>query len=185
MSIMKKQISIPTLSIAIFFCVSCGNGEAFKAGNSNFTANKTQDTSTKAETSTAVSVNDDAAIATIETNDFILKVHKAIPFTLKPKSYQPFKVDPSKKLIALDISVRSKLTKPINFSRILGMAVIKGKGEKNLLAPWVVAAYEVNYPEQNHQKEYDALWSESFEPNGFHRAILFGINPSKDEKNSH
>jgi len=126
-------------------------------------------------------VQDGSAIATLETSDFILKIHKAIPFELKPKSYQPFKVDPSTKLVALDISVRNKLSTPINFSRILGMTVLRGKGEKNLMAPWVVAAYEVDYAEPNHQKEYDALWSNNFEANGFHRAILLGLNPPKDE----
>jgi hypothetical protein len=59
---------------------------------------------------------------------------------------------------------------------------LKGKGDKNLLAPWVVAAYEVDYAEPNHQKEYDALWSSNFEPNGFHRCILIGFNPAKEEK---
>jgi hypothetical protein len=176
---MNKQILIVVLVVSIFFCVSCGNSEASKTTDT-VVSEKTDSSSKNTEAQTAVSVRDDAAIATIETNDFVLKVHKAIPFTLKPKSYQPFKVDPSTKLIVLDVSVRNKLSTPINFSRILGMTVIKGTGDKNLLAPWVVAAYEVDYAEQNHQKEYDALWSSSFEPNGFHRAILFGINPSKE-----
>lgn len=129
------------------------------------------------------SAEDGPAIATVETTDFILKIHRAIPFALKPKSYQPIKVDPATKLVVLDVSVRNKLSSPINFSRILGMIVIKGEdeGDKNLIAPWVVGAYEVDYAEPNHQKEYDALWSEHFEPNGFHRAILIGLNPKKDE----
>ena len=127
-------------------------------------------------------VDDGPAIATMETSDFILKIHRAIPFELKPKSYQPFKVDPATKLVVLDVSVRNKLSTPINFSRILGMTVIKSEGDKNLMAPWVVGAYEVDYAEANHQKEYDALWSEHFEPNGFHRAILLGMNPKKEEK---
>ncbi|HWI91635.1 MAG TPA: hypothetical protein VNT20_10195 [Flavisolibacter sp.] len=128
-------------------------------------------------------VDDGPAIATMETNDFVLKIHRAISFELKPKSYQPIKVDPSTKLVVLDVSVHNKLSTPINFSRILGMTVIKGDGDKNLMAPWVVGAYEVDYAEANHQKEYDALWSSQFEPNGFHRAVLIGLNPKKDENN--
>jgi hypothetical protein len=179
---MNKQIFIIASSVSILFCISCGNSEASKTTNNTITAEKIETTPEKTRAPAQSSAIDDAAIATIETSDFILKVHKAIPFSLKPKSYQPFKVDPSTKLIVLDVSVRNKLSTPLNFSRILGMTVIKGKGDKGLLAPWVVAAYEVDYAEPNHQKEYDALWSEHFEPNGFHRAILFGMNPSKEEK---
>jgi hypothetical protein len=51
----------------------------------------------------------------------------------------------------------------------------------NMMAPWVVAAYITDYPYPNHQKEYDALWSSSFEGNGFHRAMLLGLNPKKEE----
>lgn len=179
---MKKKIPAIACSLIVFIGLSCGNSEAPKTANSDNTEKKEEAVSQKTEASIINSVTDDAAIATLETSDFILKIHKAIPFSLKPKSYQPFKVDPATKLVALDVSVRNKLSTPINFSRILGSSVIKGKGDKNLLAPWVVAAYEVDYAEPNHQKEYDALWSSSFEPNGFHRTILFGINPSKEEK---
>ena len=179
---MKKIISISAISITFLFFISCSNNNAaVQAKSENAAADKNDSITEKKETALAGSVTDDAAIATIETSDFILKIHKAIPFSLKPKSYEPFKVDPSTKLIALDISVRNKLSTPLNFSRILGMTQIKGKGVKNLVAVWVVAAYEVDYPEANHQKEYDALWSEHFEPNGFHRAILMGLNPKKEE----
>lgn len=180
-----KKLLIYSFLIFIF-------GHFISCNGSNKTSNQPVETKVASaqKTSQAESVSsspentvsDGPAIATIETSDFILKIHKAVSFTLKPKSYEPFKVDPSTKLIALDVSVRNKLSTPLNFSRILGMTVIKGKGEKNLVAPWVVAAHEVDYPEPNHQKEYDALWSNSFEPDGFHRAILFGINPSKEEK---
>lgn len=182
MNIMNKQISIMVLAVGAFFGIACSNSDASKTTNNTVSVEKSENSSEKDQAATENSVTDDAAIATIETNDFVLKVHKAIPFTLKPKSYQPFKVDPSTRLIVLDVSVRNKLSTPLNFSRILGMTVIKGKGDKNLVAPWVVGAYEVDYAEPNHQKEYDALWSEHFEPNGFHRAILFGMNPSKEEK---
>lgn len=168
--------------ISVVLLISCADN---KAGT---TANTAKDTTT--QTTSAVEskpstadVQDGPAIATIETSDYILKIHRAIPFQLKPKSYEPIKVDPSTKLVVLDVSVRNKLSTPINFSRILGMTVLKGKGEKNLMAPWVVGAYEVDYPEAKHQKEYDALWSENFEANGFHRSILLGLNPEKGEKN--
>lgn len=183
MIFMKKNVPIIAASLIVLTWLSCGSSEVPKTAGNNDTGKKEEAAPQKTQAAITTSVTDDPAIATIETSDFILKIHKAIPFSLKPKSYEPFKVDPSTKLIALDVSVRNKLSTPINLSRILGMTVIKGKSEKNLLAPWVVAAHEVDYPEPNHQREYDALWSSSFEPNGFHRAILFGINPSKEEKN--
>lgn len=127
-------------------------------------------------------VSDSAAIATLDADDFILKVHKAVTFQLKPKAYEPLKVDPATKLVVLDVSVRNKLATPLDLSKILGMTVLKGKGDKNLVAPWVVAAYITDYPYPNHQKEYDALWSTKFEGNGFHRAMLIGLNPGKQEK---
>ena len=178
--VLKIQL-LTTIAIGVLF-ISCSENKTepktATVTDVHTNSNKTVD----ALNTTDAGVQDGSAIATIETSDFVLKIHKAISFSLKPKSYEPFKVDPSTKLIALDVSVRNKLPTPLNFSRILGMTVIKGKSEKNLMATWVVAAHEVDYPEPNHQKEYDALWSSSFEPNGFHRAILLGINPSKEEK---
>jgi len=181
---MKNQKLRMAAGIATaFFFVSCSNNKAETTQEPAVKDVHVAARQTNAENKTTeAGVQDGSAIATLETSDFILKVHKAIPFTLKPKSYEPFKVDPSTKLVVLDISVRNKLSTPLNFSRILGMTELRGNGGKNLVAPWVVAAYEVDYPEPNHQKEYNALWSSSFEPNGFHRSILIGMNPDKEEK---
>jgi hypothetical protein len=180
---MKNWSSSVLAVIVVAALMSCGNNNSQektitgeKKAVSDTGTGKVADNKT-----TTTGVEDGPAIATIETSDYVLKVHRAIPFTLKPKSYQPFKMDPNTKLVALDISVRNKLSTPLDFSRILIMSSIKGKGEKNLVAPWVVAAYEVDYPENGHQAQYNALWSTSFEPNGFHRAILMGINPPQDE----
>lgn len=179
---MKKQIPAMIAIAIVFFSCKNNTVETSKTGPTQDHPLATAKPVTPGNNVSASEVNDGRAIATIETADYILKIHKVIPFALKPKPYEPFKVDASTKLVALDVSVRNKLSTPINFSRILGMTVIKGKGDKNLVAPWVVAAYEVDYPESNHQKEYDALWSSQFEPNGFHRAILLGLNPGKEEK---
>lgn len=182
---MKTQLFTGLIfTFGLMHFVACNN-DSKANGQTNTQIASAEKTNTPAPEQAANqnNVDDGPAIATMETNDFILKIHRAIPFELKPKSYQPIKVDPATKLVVLDVSVRNKLSTPINFSRILGMTVIKGDGDKNLMAPWVVGAYEVDYAEANHQKEYDALWSSQFEPNGFHRAILIGLNPKKDENN--
>lgn len=179
----KRQISIVPIFISMFFIVSCGNDKTPKAETTNEKNARTENlTVAESKTSSSpASAEDGPSVATLETSDFILKIHRVIPFTLKPKSYEPLKVAADTKLAVLDISVRNKLSTPINFSRILGMTEIKGKENKNLMAPWVVAAYITDYPYSNHQKEYDAIWNSAFEPNGFHRAILLGLNPKKNE----
>lgn len=181
---MKKLFVYSILFLVYGNLISCNSGETASVKPSDTKVASTEKSiSPQTAVSNENSVSDGPTIASLETNDFVLKIHKVIPFTLKPKSYQPFKVDPSTKLVVLDVSVRNKLSTPLDFARILGMTVLKGKGDKNLMAPWVVAAYEVDYAEPNHQKEYDALWNEHFEPNGFHRAILIGFNPKKEENN--
>lgn len=181
---MKKIFLYSILLLVYGNLISCNSGEtaSVKPSETKIAAAE-KSVSPQTTVSNETNVSDGPAIATLETGDFVLKIHKAIPFTLKPKAYQPFKVDPSTKLVVLDVSVRNKLSTPIDFARILGMTVLKGKGDKNLMAPWVVGAYEVDYAEPNHQKEYDALWNEHFESNGFHRAILIGLNPKKEENN--
>lgn len=181
---MKKLIVYSILILVYGNLISCDSGQTASVKPAETKVASTEkSTSPQTTVSNENNVSDGSAIATLETGDFVLKIHKAIPFTLKPKSYQPFKVDPSTKLVVLDVSVRNKLSTPLDFARILGMTVLKGKSDKNLMAPWAVAAYEVDYAEPNHQKEYDALWNEHFEPNGFHRAILIGFNPRKEENN--
>jgi len=178
----NKIISIFTL---FFFIVSCRNNKTENAETKETKSAATEKpmaAESKPPSSSTSAAEDGPAIATIETSDYILKIHKVVPFTLKPKSYEPLKVAADTKLAVLDISVRNKLSSPLNFSRILGMTEIRGKANKmNMMAPWVVAAYITDYPYPNHQKEYDALWSSSFEGNGFHRAMLLGLNPKKEE----
>jgi hypothetical protein len=178
-NISSKMIKNTAIAILMLCIASCGNNKA----DNKVTVTEKKDTVTTTNTTTEVksAVEDGPAIATIETSDYILKLHQVIEFTPKPKSYQPFKIDPGTKLAVLDISVRNKLSVPLNFSRILGMTNVKGNGPKNLVSPWVVAAYITDFPDANHQKEYDALWNSSFEPNGFHRSILIGINPKQEE----
>lgn len=182
----NKKYSIASVLFVMILIASCSND---KSGKTEIVSEKSNNTSTekpatvenKETSKTASTAEDGLAIATLETSDYILKIHRVVPFTLKPKSYEPIKVSADTKLAVLDISVRNKLSAPLNLSKILGMTIIKGKGGKNLLAPWVVAAYITDYPYPNHQKEYDALWSSTFDPNGFHRAMLLGLNPNKDE----
>lgn len=181
---MKKSFSAIFyifLGLLLLF-ISCSNSQDTKTGSQPVSDDQKDTAVVKTETPTDSDIKDSAAIAIVETSDYILKLHRAIEFTPASKAYQPFKVDPSTKLVVLDISVRNKLSTPLNFSRILGMTVLKGKGETNLVAPWVVAAYITDHADPNHQKQYDALWSSNFEPKGFHRAIFLGLNPKKEQK---
>ena len=181
---MKCRSLIP-LVVLLAFLSSCGSN----ATKTEQQENKTTDTVKKQEAQPAPppaaandAVTDGPAIATLETESFILKIHRAIEFTPAPKAYQAFKIKEGHKLVALDVSVKSKLSGPLDMGMILTMSALKDGKAHAYMAPWVVAAYMIDNPDPVHQKEYDALWSNKFGAGEFHRAILLGMDPPAAEK---
>jgi hypothetical protein len=183
---MKLHFLFRKLTVAGIFLVSfiACNDDKTDSNEEKKTAKveSKQTETTKIKTTNPAQVSDGPAIGQIETNDFVLKVHRAITFELAPKSYEPIKVPPGHKLVVLDISIRNKTAGQYNMGKILIMTEVKDSKGKNDAGPWVVGAYMVDHPDAGHQPEYDALWSDHFGAGEFHRAILLGLDPPKEEK---
>lgn len=174
-----KQIFLPFLT-AICLLTACNSD--------NKESGKTETTSTSSETNAAAQpaakTADDAAIATIETDTYVLKVHKAIPFMPdEAKTAGVFKPKEGNQYVALDISVKSKSKEPLEMGTImLATEITDEKGTKFGGLLEVLTPYTLMYPNPNHDAEYGAIWSEEYAPGDFHRAVALGFEASKDVK---
>jgi hypothetical protein len=168
-----KQIFLPFLA-DICLTTSCNND------NKESAKNETSNTSSAA---TSLKAEDAAAIATIETEDYILKVHKAIPFAPDAsKTAGAFTPKDGNKFVALDVSVKSKASQSIEMGAImLTTEITDEKGTKFGGTVPVLTAYSLTYPDSKFQDEYDAIWND-FPANAFHRTTALGFEAPKDVK---
>lgn len=178
-NIKMKQVFLPFLT-AICLLAACSND--------NKESSKTETTSSLRETNAtslpSAKPEDDAAIAIIETDAYILKVHKAIPFMPDAtKTAGAFKPKDGNQYIALDISVKSKSNQPLEMgSLMLATQVTDEKGSKfGELIP-ALTSYTLTYPDSKQQEEYDAIWSEEYAPGQQHRTVAFGFEAPKEVK---
>lgn len=124
---------------------------------------------------------DGPAIATVETADFVLKVHKLIPFTpdlgktggmMGPKDGMQF--------VAVDMSVKNKTNAPYEMGTIMLQTELtddSGKSYGNMLS--VLTTYNASFPSETNQDEYDAVWSTEYAPGAFHRGVVHGFEVPK------
>lgn len=124
---------------------------------------------------------DGPAIATVETADFVLKVHKLIPFTpdvsktagvMSPKDGMQY--------VAVDMSVKNKTSAPYEMGTIMLQTELtddSGKSFGNMLG--VLTTYNASFPSENNQDEYDAVWSAEYAPGAFHRGVVHGFEVPK------
>lgn len=174
-----KHYLLPFLA-AICLATAC-NDEKQKSTTTD-TANVTSETKPASEENTT-KPKDEAAIATVETDDYILKIHKAIPFVPDDaKTAGAFKPKEGNQYIALDISVKSKSSQSIEMGSImLSTEITDEKGTKLGGTVPVLTAYSLTYPDANFQNEYDAIWND-FASNEFHRTTALGFEAPKDAK---
>jgi hypothetical protein len=124
------------------------------------------------------------AIASLETDSYVMKIYRALPFLPKTDPLGMFKVVEGHRFIVLDLSIRNISDKPIDMGRILQSARVKDEnGKKYDLSIAAIASYTTDNPNTKHQAEYDALWSKQFAPQSFHRTTAYGFEaPSEVNK---
>jgi hypothetical protein len=173
-----KRTFLPFLT-AICIVTACNDT---REGAKNESANTPTETTTTSKTGSKV--EDGPAIATIETETYVMKIHKAIPFMPDDtKTAGAFKTKEGNQFIALDISVNSKSNQSLEMGTILlATEITDEKGIKFGEMLPAVTAYTLMFPDPKQQEEYDAIWSEEYVPGQFHRTVAFGFEAPKDVK---
>jgi hypothetical protein len=174
-----KRTFLPFLA-AICLVTACTNNTT--EGAINESANTTTETTTNKIGS---KVEDGPAIATIETETYVMKIHKVIPFMPDiTKTAGAFTPKEGNQYIALDLSVRSKSDKPFSMGNIvLASNIIDDKGNKYGDLMGSMVAFNLTFPEQENQSESEAIWSTEFAPKEFHRSIALAFEAPRDVKN--
>ena len=189
-SMLHQNKTLQLLSLlALFLTFSCSDE---KSGSTTTDKEKDADkaaqfASTADKTATDKNaVTDGPAVAMLETDKFVMKLHKAIAFFPKSDPFGMFKVTEGHHFIVLDMSVKNKTSEILDMGQIFIHANVKDdKGNKyNILSGVTpIASYTYDNPTDYHQKEYEALWSNTFPANGFHRTTVLGLEAPKDVKN--
>ena len=183
------QISSYTKIFSAALCfllfTSCGNNnskststETTKGAADNSGATQASSTTN----TTATKAEDGPAIATIETDLYVAKIHRAIPVVIKQDaSTALYKVRDGYQYIVLDMSVKNKSGKELDMGQImLGAKVTdeSGKDVGNLMA---IAAYAYANPGGDHQTQYEAMWGK-MQPGDFNRTYVLGMEAPKTAK---
>lgn len=166
--------------IAFVLFVSCSNNKDDNATNTNTNSSSANESNTGNGGSS--SAQDGPAIATLQTENYTAKVHRAIPFDAKKDEMGLFKVKDGHQFIVLDMSIKNTSDQSIEMGNILLETKIKDeKGRDIELSVMAVGAYTYTYSLPGHQQQYDALWSK-MNPGDFYRAAVLGMEAPKDVK---
>lgn len=171
-----KNVILP-LMLIITLTISC-NEKKQTPGTEEPTANtdsgSTIDSNEKAKS---------PAIAIVETDQYEMKIHKAIPFTPTGTTLT-FKPKEGNQYVVLDISVKNKTDKPLNMGVILSSTKIKDeKGNVYGDVLGSLHAYRLSNPDTKAEKEFEIIWSETFPPKEAHATTGLGFQAPKDIKN--
>ena len=152
--------------------------------DNNAAALNTGHRSNKMEKKLAVPVKKDGAfIGSIETESYLLKLHRV--FTFQPKGSDL--VDGTKprsghKFIYLDVSLKNTGREKFDGGFLLiAMRITDDKGIEYKKQAAALAAYTSENAGSSNPDEYDALWS-SFKPGDFHREVVYGVEVPADAK---
>lgn len=170
-----KKISFSALLIAVLgvVTISCSDNIAAEAKPRKFIR--------KIEADTLLVKKDGPSIGIIETETYVLKLHRAF-------AYQPeesdilvgFKPKDGYKFVYLDVSLKNKSAAKLDGGALfIALKVTSTKGVEYKKPSTALAAYATEHPEDNNEIEYNALW-ESFEPNEFHREIVYAVEVPKN-----
>jgi hypothetical protein len=141
-------------------------------------------TAAQTEKSSAPVKTDGEAIGAIETENYVLKLHRA--FAYEPngsKILTGMKPKAGHKFIYLDVSLKNKSAEKLDGGFLfIALRVTDAKGTEYKKPAAGLAAYSSEHPEENNDDEYAALW-ETFKPNEFHREIVYAVEVPAAENN--
>ena len=136
------------------------------------------------EKSIAPVKTDGPALGSIETGNYVLKLHRA--FAYEPKGSEllaGMKTKPGQKFIYLDVSLRNTGTEKLEGGFLfIALKLTDENGSEYKKPAAALAAYSANHPEDTNSAEYAALW-ESFEPAEFHREIIYAVEVPAEKEN--
>ncbi|HEY5800189.1 MAG TPA: hypothetical protein VIT92_08205 [Burkholderiaceae bacterium] len=132
----------------------------------------------------AAPAQDGAAIATIETADYVIQVHKAITFMPDAgKTGGVFAPKEGNHFVALDISVRNKTQAPLEMGTVmLQSQVVDAAGNAYSGTLPVLTAYTLSNPDATQSAQYDAIWSMEYPAGAYHRTVALGFEAPKSLK---
>lgn len=123
------------------------------------------------------------ALGRIETDSYVLTLHRAIGFMPKTDALGLLKTRDGHRYAVLDISVTNKGSEPLEMGTIMLFSKIADRNGNsyggNLGA---LTAYTLDYPDPKHQEQYDALLSMEFPAGATHRAVVLGLELPQDVK---
>jgi len=169
---MKKNMSYGVLAAALLVLAGCGKGE----GSGQQAAGAPVAQASAPAAAPAGKPADGQAIAVIETDTYVMKVHRAIPFMPRNEPAGMLKVKEGHRYVVFDISVRNKSSQPLEMGSIMLVTKIAdetGKSYGGHLG--ALTSYLVDNPDPNHDAEYEGVWSMELPPGAFHRALSLGV----------
>lgn len=167
------------IGIALAGLTSCSDNHAAK-----HTTNKNAiNTEKKESRKDAGTIKPDGpSIGQIETDQFVLKLHRA--FSYEPKGdaiISGTKPKPGYKFIYLDVSLRNKSAQKLEGGFLfIALRVTDEKGTEYKKPAAALASYTSEHPEDNNDAEYAALW-ETFKQDEFHREIVYAVEVPQNE----
>lgn len=170
---MKKLFCTTLITVIIAGAViSCNDNQAAPA----------KPGTTKKETIAPVK-KDSAAIGSIQTANWEMKLHRA--FVYAPAGSQVlagFTPKPGFKFVYLDVSLKNTGAEAVDGGQIFIALKITGSDGKEYKKPAAgLAAFTSENPGASNQEEYNALW-EKFEANEFHRELVYAVEVPADMK---
>ena len=131
----------------------------------------------KKPTSNTPDKKDGAFISSIETGDYIMKLHNAFVYTSHTTNAVVTNVKPKEgfRFVYLDVSLTNKSSGPIDGgSLFISMKVTDDKGTEYKKPAMALALYRTENTGAEEREEYKALW-ETFKPGDMHRAIVYAV----------
>lgn len=169
---MKKLIAMALAGGWMMFLSSCSENHATKPVASKPKIDKTSAASVK---------EDGTAIGSIETDSYVMKLHRAFAYEAQGSDVLAgFKPKEGFKFIYLDVSLRNKGPQKLDGGFLFIDLKLTGENGVEYKKPAAaLAAYTSEHPEDSNTDEYNALWG-TFDPNEFHREIVYAVEVPKE-----
>ena len=163
-------------SIALFFLISCSDNKA--AGVNSKKPEK------EAEKKSSVTITDGPSIGSIETENYMFKLHRAFEYkTQGSEVLAGLKPKQGYKFIYLDVSLKNKSVEKLDGGFLfIALKVTDDKGVEYKKPATGLAAYTSENPIAGDEEEYNELW-ETFQQNEFHRAVVYCVEVLVPVKN--
>lgn len=166
-----KKVIVASLAIGLTAVIftSCQSNHAAETKTVKKTSNQK-------EASKVTIKTDGPAIGSIETADYVVKLHQV--FNYKPQENAVMANWTPKKgyrFIYLDVSLRNKSAAVIDGGFVfIALKVTDMNGVEYKKPAAALAGYISDNPETQNQNEYNEMWGK-FEPNEFHRELVYAV----------